>query len=140
MNPSNEPTITLRDARYGQIAAAMQANKLEFIAPVQAITNSVTETTWDFDAAIPVAAPPAALTGELKAMRGYAGRAVKGVHVGPYDTIDQSAKKVAAWAAGTRPSAGTSKRPTTWPGVTIFRRATPAWRKKRRRPPRRSLR
>jgi effector-binding domain-containing protein len=75
-------------AAYGEIMALMSVAKIEITSPPLSITNkfSLSEMVWVFDCAIVGELPEGTeVTGRIKSGKSYAGKAVKGVHIGSYE-------------------------------------------------------
>ncbi len=75
-------------AAYGEIGALLGANEIEPVGMPISITNefSMEKMIWVFDCAMRVESTEGIeLTGRVKAGTTYAGKVVKGVHVGAYD-------------------------------------------------------
>ena len=68
-------------------------------AVMLAVTRSWNESGYQFDAAIPVQPGDVEPTGNIKAGLSPAGRAVRLVHIGPYEQTLSSYEKLFAWMA-----------------------------------------
>ncbi len=87
----NSDSIAIKvGAAYGEIGAAMEANKLNMAGAPLAITTkfSMEEMYWEFNAAIPVveALDNVKLSGRVQKGFTHEGKAVKAIHVGSYET------------------------------------------------------
>ena len=74
---------------YGEIGALMSVAKVEMTDAPMAITNefSMENMTWDFDCAIVAQLPEGTeVSGRIQSGMTYAGKVVKAVHIGPYQT------------------------------------------------------
>jgi len=87
------------EAAYREISALMTAQSIQNRAQPMAITRAWDEENYEFEAAIPI--PPVAveLTGRVRAGKSPAGRAVRMVHRGPYESMPASYGKLAAYMA-----------------------------------------
>ncbi|HEU4531669.1 MAG TPA: SRPBCC family protein [Steroidobacteraceae bacterium] len=101
---------TALDSAYGRIGEFMRANGLEQSAAPLAITRFYDESGWGFEAAIPYKASDAARTraegaangGQIKLARTYAGRVVKGMHVGPHENLPDAYRQLEDYMAANR--------------------------------------
>lgn len=87
---SDEAVRAALAAAYARLRAALAAKQIEVVGPPLAITRRFDEATrdWRFDAALPVAAAPAAAGDEMvRFVQGYAGPALRQRVVGAYDRI-----------------------------------------------------
>ncbi len=86
-----------------QVLRLIESSELEPVGPPVAITTSVSDEEWRFDAGIPVAAPPE--DGDLepeslvKVGETPRGRVVRTTSVGPYGNLSKEWEKTRAWAA-----------------------------------------
>jgi effector-binding domain-containing protein len=95
----------LEDA-FGKINAFLAANGLRQDGAALAITHFYDESGWGFEAAVPVAgsseAKARAARTAAKGIRigpGYAGSALKGVHVGSHSTLPETYQRLEDYAA-----------------------------------------
>jgi len=85
---------------YAQVNAFLKANRLEQNGARLAINRFYDESGWGFEAAIPFTAPEkaraqaAAATGTVKVGQTYAGRVLRGVHIGPYSSLPDTYRRV----------------------------------------------
>ncbi|MBB5014583.1 SRPBCC family protein [Rehaibacterium terrae] len=87
-------------ARYGEITALMQAQGVRQVGAPLTITHAVEDGVWRFDAAIPVDRNDIALAGEVRAGMSPGGRALRFVHVGPYERLHAYWQGAMDWTAG----------------------------------------
>lgn len=84
----NPDSIKIKmDNAFGEIMALMSVARLDMIGAPIAITTefSLESMFWKFNAAIPATFPTdLKVSGRIKAGTTYAGKAVKGVHIGDY--------------------------------------------------------
>jgi effector-binding domain-containing protein len=95
---TDTPAISAAYAEaYGTILQFMQKQKLQQTGAPVGIDGAMTEQSFTFEAGIPVdradVTPPAGIT----LRQSYSGRALKTVHVGPYDTLEQTYAKFEAY-------------------------------------------
>lgn len=95
----------LQDA-FATINRFLAANGLQQSGAALAITRFYDESGWGFEAAVPVSGSPEAKARAAKAAakgirigQSYAGRALKGVHVGPYSTLPETYQRLEDYAA-----------------------------------------
>jgi effector-binding domain-containing protein len=93
----------LLGSNYALIGDFLKTQGLAMAGPVGAINHSVTEKEWVFDAIVPFAGPvearakAAAAKGPIRIGTTPAGRTIKAVHVGPYEGMQQTYEKIAAY-------------------------------------------
>lgn len=81
------------DAAYAEVSRYLKANGLEQSGARLAITRFYDESGWGYEAAIPfrgsdrARSRAAAAAGAVKVGQTYAGRALKGVHIGPHASL-----------------------------------------------------
>jgi effector-binding domain-containing protein len=95
---TDTPAISAAYAEaYGAILQFMQKQKLQQTGAPVGIDGAMTEQSFAFEAGIPIdradVTPPAGIT----LRQSYGGRALKTVHVGPYDTLAQTYAKFEAY-------------------------------------------
>jgi effector-binding domain-containing protein len=86
-------------AAYGQVMDFITLQGIEVTGPPLAVTRSVSEDQYQFDAAIPVDAGAVDPDGVVKLGHLPTGRAARIVHVGPYADTPESYAQLAAWLA-----------------------------------------
>lgn len=89
-------------AAYGQIGGFLQANNLNMAGAPMTIAKKWDASGYEFDAAIPVDhLPVSRLPAEspVQVRQGYAGPALKVVHVGGYQALQATYDKLMAYAA-----------------------------------------
>jgi effector-binding domain-containing protein len=84
---------------YGQIGKYMAKNKLKQNGAPFGIDGAVTATSFSFDAGIPVDRGDTKSADGVRVGESYAGKALKTVHVGAYETMNQTLDKLLAGAA-----------------------------------------
>jgi effector-binding domain-containing protein/carbon monoxide dehydrogenase subunit G len=91
---------------FATINAFLAANGLQQNGAALAITRFYDESGWGFEAAVPVAGTPEAKARAARAAAkgirigpGYAGRALKSVHVGPHSTLPETYQRLEDYAA-----------------------------------------
>jgi effector-binding domain-containing protein len=91
---------------FATIDAFLAENGLKQNGAALAITRFYDESGWGFEAAVPISGTPEARTRAAKAaVKGirigpsYAGRALKGVHVGSYSTLPETYQRLEDYAA-----------------------------------------
>ncbi len=94
---------------YGQLGTFISRNRLALSGPPLAITTSWNESSWTYDACIPIdrmpSRPPA--TGEaVQVRRSYAGPALHVRHVGPYAGLKETWSKLEAYVTVRQVEAG----------------------------------
>jgi effector-binding domain-containing protein/uncharacterized protein YndB with AHSA1/START domain len=88
------------DAALSQVNAFLRENGLEQKGPPLAINRFYDESGWGFEAAIPFGGPEsarakaAASTGTVKVGRTYAGRVLRGVHVGDQSSLPDTYRQL----------------------------------------------
>ena len=100
----------VRPSAYGTIGEFMRANGLEQSAARLAITRFYDESGWGFEAAVPfkssddarAKAQSAANGGQVRLARTYAGRVVKGVHIGPHENLPDAYRQLEDYMAANR--------------------------------------
>jgi effector-binding domain-containing protein len=83
---------------YGQIGKFMVKNKLKQSGAPFGIEAAITATSYSFDAGIPVDRGDSVGANGVRVDKSYAGKALKTVHVGPYETMSQTRDKLLACA------------------------------------------
>ena len=86
-------------AAYQEITAFMQEHSIEMLSPPMAITRSWDAISFRVDAAIPVVAADAPLSGNVRAGLSPSGTAVRVIHLGPYDQMGPSYEQMSAFMA-----------------------------------------
>jgi effector-binding domain-containing protein len=84
---------------YSRIGKFMAKNKLKQNGAPFGIEGAISETSYSFDAGIPVDRGDAKAADGVRAGQSYAGKALKAVHVGSYETLNQTRDKLLASAA-----------------------------------------
>ena len=84
---------------YQEITSFIAEHSIEIQAQPMAITRSWDARDYEFDAAIPVLTTDVELSGNVRAGKSPAGRAVRVVHRGPYDRMSPSYEKLSAYMA-----------------------------------------
>ncbi len=84
---------------YQEIMLNINKNGLSATGAPIAITSFWDERGYAFDAAIPVNKTDIPLGGRVKAGKTYAGKAVVGVHTGPYPTMTKTYEKLETYLA-----------------------------------------
>jgi effector-binding domain-containing protein len=84
---------------FGQIGKFMAKNKLKQSGAPFGIEGAITATNYSFDAGMPVDRGDAKSADGVRVSQSYAGKALKAVHVGPYETMNQTRDKLLASAA-----------------------------------------
>jgi effector-binding domain-containing protein len=85
---------------YASLNAFLKANELQPSGEPLAINEFFDESGWGFEAAIPFSGSPSARTraaerdGPVKVGQTYAGRALRGVHVGPRSTLPDTYRQL----------------------------------------------
>jgi effector-binding domain-containing protein len=124
---SDDPGQSLA-AAYQEIGAFMAEHGIEMTAQPMAITRIHDDSSYDVEAAIPVrlespggleGADPA---GRVRIGQSPAGRALRVIHHGPYESMAPSYEKLAAWAA----AHGVSEGGISWEQYISDPRETPA--------------
>ena len=98
----------LLGSNYARIGEFLTAHGLAMAGPVGAINRSVTEKEWVFDAIVPFAGPAGARAKAANSKGGVrigttpAGRTVKAVHVGPYESMQTTYENIAAYLRGNK--------------------------------------
>ena len=95
---TGDVAVTLA-AAYQEISAFMAEHSIEMFSQPMAITRAWDGQDYQFSAAIPVVSTNFELTGNIRAGKAPAGRAVRVVHRGPYDRMAPSYEKLAAYMA-----------------------------------------
>lgn len=91
-------TVVLTEA-YGEIMAFLAANGLAQSGPVYTKILGHADGKWRFEASIPVADNSVAPTGRIRAVQGFAGKAIRFDHKGSYDDLAKTHEKAHAWLA-----------------------------------------
>ena len=94
---------------YGQLGAFMSRARLAQAGPPLAITTSWNETSWTYDACIPIDRMPSRpqATGEtVQVRRSYAGPALHVRHTGPYTGLKETWSKIEAYVMVRQVEAG----------------------------------
>ena len=84
---------------YGEIMAAANATGSEVTGQPMAITRELTESSYEFDAAIPVNAMDFEPAGRVRYDLSPSGPAVRVVHQGAYEEASDTYAQLAAWMA-----------------------------------------
>jgi len=84
-------------AAYGEISVLMHSAGIKMTGQPMAITRAWEEGSYQFDAAIPVDAIPAELTGNIQSGLSPSGSAVRAVHRGSYDRMMPTYEKLSAY-------------------------------------------
>src|SRR6201999_1139730 len=79
---------------YTQIARFMAKNKLRQTAPPLGIEGAITPSSYSFDAGIPVDRGDVVAGDGVRVDKTYAGKALKTVHVGSYENMQQTHDKL----------------------------------------------
>lgn len=97
---SSDITASLA-AAYQEITAYMAEQGVEVAAQPMAITRIGEQGRYEVEAAIPATLPASlpALASRVRVGRSPAGRAVRVVHRGPYESMGPTYEKLAAWIA-----------------------------------------
>ncbi len=105
---------------YGQIGRFMAGEGLAHAGQPVAITRSDADGGFTFEAAIPANTTGVAGRGEVRVGATPGGRAVRAIHVGPYDTMPDTYDKLAAYMAsnGIEPGETSWERYVSDPGDT----------------------
>jgi effector-binding domain-containing protein len=87
------------DAAYAEINAFLKENGLQQSGAPMAINRFYDESGWGFDAAIPFHGSAArskavAASGAVRIGRSYAGRALRGVHIGSHATLPDTYRQI----------------------------------------------
>jgi len=106
---ADDVTLALADA-FSEVSRFIVDNGVEMAGQPMAITRAWDESGYRFDAAIPVAKLPAATTGNVRAGRSPAGRAVRYTHRGPYANMLRAYDELASYMA----AHGLSEGPVSW--------------------------
>jgi effector-binding domain-containing protein len=77
----------------------MASAGVQQVAAPLAITNSFENGVWNYDAGIPVDRNDIELSGDVKAGVSPSGKALRFVHIGPYDGLEALAPRLDAWIA-----------------------------------------
>jgi effector-binding domain-containing protein len=72
---------------YAQIGKFMAKNKLRQSGAPLGIDGEMTASTFSFQAGMPIDRADVSPSGNVQLTQSYAGRALKTIHVGPYDTL-----------------------------------------------------
>lgn len=92
-NESGEIQKTIAGA-YRELGEFFTKNKLEMTGQPITITNSWEGETWDFDAAFVCPETELKPVGNMKKGSTYAGKALKTVHIGPYDKMNETYEEI----------------------------------------------
>jgi effector-binding domain-containing protein len=84
---------------YAQIGRFMARNKLHQAGAPLGIGGTMTSTTFDFQAGIPIDRADVAAGESLRLAQSYAGKALKTTHMGPYDTLAKTFDSFRAYMA-----------------------------------------
>ena len=77
----------------------MAGNKITMQGAPLTVTTGYDNNQWAFNAGVPVDRNDVAPTGDIQSGTTYAGKAVQFMHVGPYEKLPETTKKVFAWLA-----------------------------------------
>ena len=72
---------------YAQIARFMAKNKLHRAGAPLGIDGGMTSTSFDFQAGMPIDRADVTASDPIRLAQSYSGKALKTIHVGPYDTL-----------------------------------------------------
>ncbi|HKJ17312.1 MAG TPA: GyrI-like domain-containing protein [Xanthomonadales bacterium] len=86
-------------AAYGEISRFMAARGIDNAGQPMAISYNSNPNSYQFDAAIPIDIASVNTRGNIKVGQTPSGRAVRAVHKGPYNEMDASYEKIAAFIA-----------------------------------------
>lgn len=89
---------TVFDRAYGAVARAVADQGVQLVGPPFGFYPRMPTDTVAVAAGFPVAAPITA-DGDVVPLELPGGLAITGVHVGPYDTLEQTYAELAEWAA-----------------------------------------
>ncbi|HSD75056.1 MAG TPA: SRPBCC family protein [Steroidobacteraceae bacterium] len=98
--PDPEAIATALTSAYAALNAFLKANQLQPSGQPLAINEFFDESGWGFEAAIPFRGSEAAraraaqTNGPVKIGQTYAGRALKGVHIGPRSTLPDTYRQL----------------------------------------------
>jgi effector-binding domain-containing protein len=84
---------------YAEIGKFMKKNSLKQSGAPLGINGEMSATSYAFDAAVPIDRANVAGSGRVKVTQSYAGKALKTVHVGPYDDLGAAYAKFGAYLA-----------------------------------------
>jgi effector-binding domain-containing protein len=120
---TGDPVDTSPDlaAAYREITAFMALHGIERAAQPMAITRDGGIGRYELEAAIPVVLKDVEPSGRVRSGQSPAGRALRVTHHGPYQDLELSYQKLAAWAA----AHGIATGPVSWehyisdPGETL---------------------
>lgn len=84
---------------YGEIMSFMLKAGMNISGAPMAICNefSMEKSFYSFDAAVPFSGQEVTLTGRVKAGKSYAGKVVKGIHLGAYENMEASYLQIDAY-------------------------------------------
>lgn len=99
---SAEAVANALGAAYGEISRFMASRGLEHVGMPMSISHSWEDSSFEFDAAIPVATADLDPPGNIRLGYTPSGEALRVVHQGPYAGLDQVYEKVAAYLAVNR--------------------------------------
>lgn len=77
-----------------KVYAFLEKEKIAPTGPPMTIYTSTDEKGFDFRTAVPVAAPPAKLPEGFVAAKSPSGKALKYIHRGTYDTLDDTYERI----------------------------------------------
>jgi effector-binding domain-containing protein len=86
-------------AAYGAIGVVMKTNNIPFAGAPLTLTTSIDGKTWAFDAAVPVDRSDVPVDTAVKAGVTPAGKMLRVIHTGSYDSITATVEKAYAWIA-----------------------------------------
>lgn len=87
------------ESAYREITDFMKDQGIARVGQPMAISRAWDDRSYEFDAAIPIAPGDWETAGNVRLGRSPAGRAVRVVHIGPYERMVDSYGKLAAWMA-----------------------------------------
>ncbi|MEZ5499117.1 MAG: SRPBCC family protein [Steroidobacteraceae bacterium] len=84
---------------YAAVGTFIAKNQLTATGAPVGIDGAMSETSYSFDAGIPIDRADVEGAGDVQIKDSYAGKALKFVHVGPYETLEDSYRKMDAYIA-----------------------------------------
>lgn len=96
---SEQALASALGAAYGAISRFMASRGIEHTGKPMSISHARAENSYEFDAAIPIGTADVTPTGNIQLGYTPSGPAVRAVHEGPYGTLENTYRKVAAYLA-----------------------------------------
>lgn len=91
---------------FGEVIRFMAEREVELTGQPMAITRNWDDDNYYFEAALPVSHLPESIDGRVRTGLSPSGKAVRLVHVGPYDQLRESYDILNAWISAHRLEAG----------------------------------